>query len=123
MHRFPIDSLKIDRSFVSAMSSEQSGIVRAIVGLAHALQLEVIAEGVETTGHQTQLTQLGCEYGQGYLFAAPLDAARARAALAAATMEPAPQSDADSPDTLALYRLVGCATSAATTAKSARADA
>ena len=85
LHRFPINSLKIDRSFVSAMSSEQSGIVSAIIGLAHALQLEVIAEGVETAPHLAQLTELGCEYGQGYLFAKPLDASRARMLLATAT--------------------------------------
>jgi PAS domain S-box-containing protein len=83
LHRFPINSLKIDRSFVNAMS-EQSGIVRAIVGLAHALQLDVIAEGVETTPHLSQLTQLGCEYGQGYLFAAPLEAARVKTVLTSA---------------------------------------
>ena len=88
LHRFPINSLKIDRSFVSAMSSEQSGIVRAIVGLAHALQLEVIAEGVETAPHLAQLTQLGCEYGQGYLFAAPLEASRAATILRNAIHSP-----------------------------------
>ena len=88
LHRFPINSLKIDRSFVSAMSSEQSGIVSAIIGLAHALQLEVIAEGVETAPHLAQLTELGCEYGQGYLFAKPLDASRARMLLATATDSP-----------------------------------
>jgi PAS domain S-box-containing protein len=110
LHRFPINSLKIDRSFVSAMSSDQSGIVRAIVGLAHALQLEVIAEGVETAGHQVQLTQLGCEYGQGYLFAAPLDAARARMALTAASAVEAPAPIAcDSSESVTLYRLVGSA--------------
>ena len=88
LHRFPINSLKIDRSFVSAMSAEQSGIVSAIIGLAHALQLEVIAEGVETAPHLAQLTQLGCEYGQGYLFAKPLDASRARMLLATAADSP-----------------------------------
>jgi diguanylate cyclase (GGDEF)-like protein/PAS domain S-box-containing protein len=123
LHRFPINALKIDRSFVGAMSSsEQCGIVRAIVGLAHALQLEVIAEGVETAGHQTQLTQLGCEYGQGYLFAAPLDAARARAALAAATTEAAPTTVAAASDTVTLDRLISCVTSTAATVKSAAAD-
>ena len=85
LHRFPINSLKIDRSFVSSMSSEQSGIVTAIIGLAHALKLEVIAEGVETAPHLAQLTELGCEYGQGYLFAKPLDASHARKLLETAT--------------------------------------
>lgn len=81
LHRFPIDSLKIDRSFVSTLASEPSGIVRAIIGLAHALRLDVVAEGVETAEHLAQLAGLGCEYGQGNLFAAALDADRAKALL------------------------------------------
>ena len=124
LHRFPINSLKIDRSFVSTMSSEQSGIVRAIVGLAHALQLEVIAEGVETAGHQAQLTQLGCEYGQGYLFAAPLDATRARMALTAASEVEAPAPIAcDSSESVTLYRFVGPAALVDSVEKPAALDA
>jgi EAL domain-containing protein (putative c-di-GMP-specific phosphodiesterase class I) len=80
VHRFPLDSLKVDRSFVSAMGPdrERSEIVRAIVNLAHNLGLDVIAEGVETPHQLAQLKQLGCEYGQGFLFARPLEAAAAR---------------------------------------------
>jgi len=73
LHRFPIDSLKIDRSFVSAMSTDRSEIVRAIVGLAHNLRMDVIAEGVETAVHAAQLRELRCEYGQGHFFSEPLD--------------------------------------------------
>ncbi|MCP4658408.1 MAG: EAL domain-containing protein, partial [bacterium] len=71
---FPIDSLKIDRSFVLGMSSDQENleIVRAIVALAHNLGLKVTAEGVETVEQLAQLRALGCEYAQGYLFAKPL---------------------------------------------------
>ena len=70
----PIDSLKIDRSFVADMESspESMEIVRTIIGLAHLLGLEVIAEGVETTEHLTILKNLDCDYAQGYLFSRPL---------------------------------------------------
>ncbi|MGK7873383.1 MAG: EAL domain-containing protein [Xenococcaceae cyanobacterium] len=69
LHHFPIDTLKIDRSFVD---SENLQIVQAIVTLAHSLGMDVIAEGVETQKQLTQLQELGCEYGQGYLFSRPL---------------------------------------------------
>ncbi|MEP0801270.1 EAL domain-containing protein [Funiculus sociatus GB2-A5] len=75
LHRFPIDTLKIDRSFVSRMSgdSENLEIVSTIVTLAHNLGLDVIAEGVETSEQLAQLRALKCEYGQGYFFSRPLD--------------------------------------------------
>lgn len=73
LHRFPIDSLKIDRSFVNAMSGGRSEIVRAIVGLAHHLRLDVVAEGVGTSEQLAQLRAVGCQYGQGYYFSRPLD--------------------------------------------------
>ena len=81
VHRFPINSLKIDRSFVSEISSqgEPSEIVRAIVNLAHNLGLDVIAEGVETQSQLDHLTMLGCDYGQGYLFSPPVAAELATA--------------------------------------------
>ncbi len=74
LHRFPIDTLKIDRSFVGQMSSDDENleIVRTIVSLAHNLELEVMAEGVETTEQLAQLRALGCEFGQGYLFSRPI---------------------------------------------------
>jgi EAL domain-containing protein (putative c-di-GMP-specific phosphodiesterase class I) len=80
LHRLPIDSLKIDRSFVSCMT-DNAEIVRAIVGLAHNLGLDVIAEGVETVEQLEQLKALGCEFGQGYLFSRPVEHAEAEALL------------------------------------------
>jgi len=81
VHRFPLNSLKIDRSFVSEMGAqgERSEIVRAIVNLAHNLGLDVIAEGIETQSQLDHLTTLGCDYGQGYLFSMPIAAAAATA--------------------------------------------
>ena len=75
LHRFPIDSLKIDRSFVGAMSvgGENLEIARTIVDLAHGLHLDVIAEGVETAAQLAELKAFGCEYGQGYFFSRPVD--------------------------------------------------
>jgi diguanylate cyclase (GGDEF)-like protein len=76
LHRFPIDTLKIDRSFVSTMEdgSENGEIVRTIIALAKALNLDVVAEGIETIHQLHQLRILGCEYGQGYLFSRPVPA-------------------------------------------------
>ncbi len=75
LHRFPIDCLKIDRSFVSRMESDSENfeIVRTIVTLAHNLGMDVTAEGVETVEQLAQLKSLGCECGQGYLFSKPVD--------------------------------------------------
>jgi len=75
LHRFPIDTLKIDRSFVSRMSLDEENleIVRLIVTLAHTLGMDVTAEGVENIEQVDLLKKLGCEYGQGYFFAKPLD--------------------------------------------------
>ncbi|MEL6929511.1 MAG: EAL domain-containing protein [Cyanobacteria bacterium J06600_6] len=74
LHRFPTDTLKIDRSFVSNMSqgSKNQDIVNTIVILAHRLGMDVIAEGIETRVEQDILHQFNCEYGQGYFFAKPL---------------------------------------------------
>ncbi len=74
LHRFPIDTLKVDRSFVSAMEdgSENGEIVRTVIALAKTLRLDVIAEGIETIHQLHQLRILGCEYGQGYLFSRPV---------------------------------------------------
>jgi diguanylate cyclase (GGDEF)-like protein/PAS domain S-box-containing protein len=75
LHRFPIDTVKIDQSFISQMStdSESAEIVRAIVSLAHNLGMNVIAEGIEQAEQLRQLRDLGAEYGQGFFFAKPLD--------------------------------------------------
>ncbi|HEX8136802.1 MAG TPA: EAL domain-containing protein [Pyrinomonadaceae bacterium] len=74
LHRFPIDTLKIDRSFVSRMvdNNENKEIVRTIVMLAQNLGMDVVAEGVETKAQLEELRQLECENGQGYLFSKPM---------------------------------------------------
>jgi diguanylate cyclase (GGDEF)-like protein/PAS domain S-box-containing protein len=79
LHRFPINTLKVDRSFVGVMGrgEEDAEIVRTIVTLAHNLGLDVVAEGVETVEQRRHLTRLRCEYGQGSLFSVPLPAAEA----------------------------------------------
>jgi diguanylate cyclase (GGDEF)-like protein/PAS domain S-box-containing protein len=79
LHNFPLDTLKIDRSFTQRLgkTNNQQEIVKAIVNLAHNLNMEVIAEGVETRTQQEYLQQLKCEYGQGYYFSRPLSAQQA----------------------------------------------
>jgi diguanylate cyclase (GGDEF)-like protein/PAS domain S-box-containing protein len=79
LHRLPIDTLKIDRSFVSRIheNNENKEIVRTIILLAQNLGMGVIAEGVETREQFERLIELKCEHGQGYFFAKPLDAASA----------------------------------------------
>lgn len=74
LHSFPIHTLKVDRSFVCSMEagSENGEIVRTIIALAKALNLSVIAEGIESIHQLHQLRVLGCEYGQGYLFSRPV---------------------------------------------------
>jgi len=74
LNRFPFDSLKIDRSFVEGLGlePESDAIVEAIIGMARALSLDVVAEGVENGSQLSELERLGCDYGQGYLFARPL---------------------------------------------------
>jgi diguanylate cyclase (GGDEF)-like protein/PAS domain S-box-containing protein len=84
LHSFPVTTLKVDRAFVGriGVGGENLEIVRTIVTLAHNLGLDVIAEGVETAQQLAYLRALGCEYGQGYLFAKPLDAIDAEFLLA-----------------------------------------
>lgn len=85
LHRFPINELKIDRSFVAQISLEpgNSEIIDTIVTLAHKLGVEVTAKGVETQVQLTLLRELECEYGQGYFFSQPLDSKAAEALLMA----------------------------------------
>ncbi|MBW4497895.1 MAG: EAL domain-containing protein [Oscillatoria princeps RMCB-10] len=89
LHRFPSNTLKVDRSFVSRLEkgSEYVEIVRAIVTLAHNLGMDVIAEGVETAQQLAVLRELGCEYAQGYFFAKPVPAEAAEAMLASKPFE------------------------------------
>jgi diguanylate cyclase (GGDEF)-like protein len=72
---FPLDALKIDRSFVSGMTRNPHDrmIVSAVVSLAHALGLLAVAEGVETDEQLAELRHLGCDFGQGYLWSKPMD--------------------------------------------------
>jgi diguanylate cyclase (GGDEF)-like protein/PAS domain S-box-containing protein len=81
LHRFPVDALKIDRSFVASISSGSDVIVRSTIALAHSLGLQVIAEGIEDPVQLRLLRMLGCEYGQGYLFSRPASAADTRTLL------------------------------------------
>jgi len=77
LHRLPIDVLKIDRSFLRQIDKKKAAIVRTIVNLARDLEMDVIAEGVETFEQAALLVQLGCKFGQGYAFAKPVPAAAA----------------------------------------------
>ncbi|MEM7245533.1 MAG: EAL domain-containing protein [Acidobacteriota bacterium] len=79
VRRFPIDALKVDRSFVSELATEgaDAGIVETILALARHLGLTVVAEGVETREQLTFLRRLGCDQGQGYYFAKPMPAKEA----------------------------------------------
>lgn len=74
LHRFPLDTLKIDRSFVVAMENDSGSekVVQGIIRLANALGMKVVAEGIETTSQLERLSALGCEYAQGYLFSRPV---------------------------------------------------
>ena len=78
LHRFPVDTIKIAAPFVkmsgdSGFAHTQAPIIRAITSLAAELDLMVIGEGVETEAERERLMQLTCRYGQGYLFAEPMD--------------------------------------------------
>ena len=99
LKRFPIERLKIDRSFVRGLPADDSdvGIVRAIVQMARALNLDVVAEGVETEPQRRFLMDAGCQMFQGFLFAPALDAAsfeqRARASVANADSLRSPDTE------------------------------
>jgi diguanylate cyclase (GGDEF)-like protein len=75
LHQYPVQALKIDRSFIADLTNEgntgSAAVVRAIIALAGALGMQVIAEGIETEEQHAALVDLGCEYGQGFLYARP----------------------------------------------------
>jgi len=93
LSRFPVDILKMDRSFVG--SEDNEALTSAIIALGTSLSLEVVAEGIELAEQANSLEELGCELGQGYLFARPMDAAALSNFLALAG-EPA-EEDIESP--------------------------
>ena len=72
LHRFPIDVLKIDRSFISGESQRHHAIVEAILSMANALKVDVVAEGIENFQQLDQLILLGCKYGQGFHLGKPM---------------------------------------------------
>ncbi len=74
LHRFPLDTLKIDREFVNNMESSASSerIVGSIAQLAHSLGMTIVAEGIEKAEQMSELKELGCQYGQGYYMSKPL---------------------------------------------------
>jgi diguanylate cyclase (GGDEF)-like protein len=76
LQRFPVDTLKIDRSFISQLTTESKSIcfAQAIIQLAKCLDMDVVAEGIETVEQFWQMKALQCEYGQGFLWSKPLDA-------------------------------------------------
>ncbi|MEZ4598639.1 MAG: EAL domain-containing protein [Syntrophotaleaceae bacterium] len=73
LRRFPMDVLKIDRSFVDGIDQDprKAGLVKAFIAVAHALQMEIVAEGIETEAQRDLLQTLGCRLGQGFLFGKP----------------------------------------------------
>jgi EAL domain-containing protein (putative c-di-GMP-specific phosphodiesterase class I) len=79
LKEYPVDRIKLDRSFISQLphDRESLGIVRAVISLAHELNKEVIAEGVETEEQAALLAEMGCDFLQGYLFSRPMPAAEA----------------------------------------------
>jgi diguanylate cyclase (GGDEF)-like protein/PAS domain S-box-containing protein len=81
LRELPIDMLKVDKSFVDgiAASAQQFALVEGIIGIAKKLNLEVIAEGIETEAQREILLTMGCRYGQGYLLAMPADPVQAEA--------------------------------------------
>jgi len=82
LQQFPVDALKIDRSFVSSITSGSDVIVRSTIALAHNLGLQVVAEGIEDPAQLRRLRALGCEYGQGFLFSPPVGAEQLQSLLA-----------------------------------------
>jgi EAL domain-containing protein (putative c-di-GMP-specific phosphodiesterase class I) len=96
LKRFPVDSIKIDRSFVSqvAENPDDAAIARAIITMAHSLQLKVVAEGVETAAQLAFLVSNGCDELQGYYFSRPIPGAECAAMLKQQLQFGAPETSA-----------------------------
>jgi diguanylate cyclase (GGDEF)-like protein len=90
LQELPVDVLKLDRSFITrgVTGANVSALVRSVVHLGHDLDLKVLAEGIETTDQRRALVGLGCDLGQGWLFATAMPAEQVGAALAAAPLAP-----------------------------------
>ena len=99
LRRFPIDAIKIDRSFVAECTARGDGykVMAAMVGLAHSLGIGATAEGIESKGQLACVRELGCERGQGYVFARPLSADEANAFATASFRSAIAESDQPAP--------------------------
>ncbi|MEA2217964.1 MAG: hypothetical protein QOJ35_590 [Solirubrobacteraceae bacterium] len=82
LQQFPVDALKIDRSFVASLTAGSDVIVRSTIAMAHSLGMQVIGEGIENPIQLRRLRTLGCEYGQGFLFSRPLSSEGIRSLIA-----------------------------------------
>jgi EAL domain-containing protein (putative c-di-GMP-specific phosphodiesterase class I) len=96
LRSFPVDTLKLDRSFVSGVDqdAQDSAIVRSTIGLAHSLGLEAVAEGVETIGQLRALATMGCDLAQGFYWSPGIPAADVEEMLSSDTVAPATQGSA-----------------------------
>ena len=102
LQRFPFDTIKIDQSFVRAGGKgKRPVILRSIIGLAHDLGMDVVAEGAESDSDAVELYQLGCEYAQGFVFGAPMTPEKARELLQSDRRDPPPSSTVRHPSSVA----------------------
>jgi EAL domain-containing protein (putative c-di-GMP-specific phosphodiesterase class I) len=92
--RFPVDTLKIDRSFIASLGQDEraTALVHGIIRLAKSLGLHVTGEGIETDAQSYQLRTMGCDVGQGFLFARPLPAAELEASLRSSPSDTLPKA-------------------------------
>lgn len=95
LQQFPVDIIKIDRSFIAALTDEETShtIVQTVVDLAHALRMTVVAEGIETPAQQQQVTAIGADYYQGFHFGRPVPAEQVAALLQSTNPHPSPRPD------------------------------
>jgi EAL domain-containing protein (putative c-di-GMP-specific phosphodiesterase class I) len=91
---FPVNFLKIDRSFVETIMADRSSldIIRLVISLAHSMKIQVVAEGIETLSQANHLKALGCEFGQGFLYSPALPENEAEALLSSSLGMPLPES-------------------------------